>query len=236
MPFLTADWRHILLITYEVAPDRLAPYCPQGVEPEIARGGRAYCSLVAFDFLNTRVLGVKWPGHVNFPEFNLRFYVTSNGQRGVVFVRELVPQPITCAMARVLYNEPYSPARFRRRLDREAGLIKYSHDVILRGTTHHVSVEAEDAPFEPAPDSAEHFFKEQSWGFGQRRSGTPLAYRVDHPTWRVYPVRSWSSRVDWGALYGPAWVDMAGAEPENVTFAEGSAVTVSPWRGLPGKA
>src|SRR4051812_19695142 len=38
------------------------------------RDGPAFVSLVAFDFLDPRVLGPPWPGHRHFPEINLRFY------------------------------------------------------------------------------------------------------------------------------------------------------------------
>jgi uncharacterized protein YqjF (DUF2071 family) len=31
--------------------------------------------MVGFVFKDTRVLGIKWPFHVNFEEVNLRFYV-----------------------------------------------------------------------------------------------------------------------------------------------------------------
>ena len=58
-----------------------------------------------------RVFGVGWPGFRNFPEWNLRFYVSHEGRRGVCFVREFVPQWTVATMARVLYNEPYRSAR-----------------------------------------------------------------------------------------------------------------------------
>jgi uncharacterized protein len=73
-PFLTAEWRHLCLVTYAVDAALLMPRLAPGLELD-TREGRAFVSLVAFDSLNTRVKGVKWPWHVNFPEINLRFYV-----------------------------------------------------------------------------------------------------------------------------------------------------------------
>src|SRR5215468_781631 len=89
-PFLTARWTNLFLATYAVPDDLLRPHLPPGLELD-RRDGRAFASLVAFDFLDTRVLGVPWPGYRNFPEVNLRFYVRHGEQRGVVFVREFVP-------------------------------------------------------------------------------------------------------------------------------------------------
>src|SRR6185295_8830913 len=64
-----------------------------------------------FQFQNVRFLGVAWPGHTNFPEINLRYYVRravgSEIRRGVVFVREIVPRRAVSIIANRLYNENY---------------------------------------------------------------------------------------------------------------------------------
>src|SRR4051812_23124769 len=72
--FLTAEWRHLLMINYVVDPAALAPLVPAGTELDLWQG-RAYVSVVGFRFLNTRVLGIPVPFHRNFDEVNLRFYV-----------------------------------------------------------------------------------------------------------------------------------------------------------------
>ena len=90
-PFLTAEWRNLFLATYSVPPCLLQPRLPAGLELD-TRDDCAFVSLVAFQFVNTRVLGVPWPGYRNFPELNLRFYVRHGGDRGVIFVREIVSE------------------------------------------------------------------------------------------------------------------------------------------------
>src|SRR5437870_9067010 len=97
-PFLTARWSNLAILTWEVPPALLEPHLPAGLELD-RRDGAAFASLVAFDFLDTRVLGIPWPG---FPEVNLRFYVRLRAQRGVVFIREFVPQAIVAWLARAL--------------------------------------------------------------------------------------------------------------------------------------
>jgi uncharacterized protein len=89
--FLRAEWRRLCLLTYAVDPACLWPHLPPGLELDL-REGRAFVSLVAFDFLRTRVLGVGWPGYRDFPEINLRFYVRQGSRRGVAFIREYVPR------------------------------------------------------------------------------------------------------------------------------------------------
>jgi len=105
-PFLTARWSNLAILTYEVPPALLDPHVPAGLTLD-TRGGSTFASLVAFDFQDTRVWGVAWPGLRRFPEINLRFYVRRGNRRGVVFIREFVPQPLVSWLARAIYNEPY---------------------------------------------------------------------------------------------------------------------------------
>src|SRR5215213_8190405 len=102
-PFLTAEWRYLVMLNYEVPPALLEPLVPAGTELDLWQG-RAYVSVVGFRFLRTRVLGVPVPVHRNFDEVNLRFYVrrrASDGWRkGVAFVKEIVPRRAIAFVAR----------------------------------------------------------------------------------------------------------------------------------------
>lgn len=94
--FLTAQWRNLVMINYAIDPSVLLKYLPRGTEPD-SRAGRHYISLVGFQFLSTRVKGIRIPWHENFEEVNLRFYVKrkigDDYRRGVVFISELVRNP-----------------------------------------------------------------------------------------------------------------------------------------------
>ncbi len=91
-PFLTAKWRHLAMLNYEIDPKVLQPLVPAGTELDDWRG-RTFVSVAGFLFLDTRVWGTTIPYHRNFEEVNLRFYVrrkASDGwRRAVVFVKEL---------------------------------------------------------------------------------------------------------------------------------------------------
>ena len=75
---MTAEWRKLIMVNYAIDPGLLSSYLPAKTELDIWNN-KCYLSLVGFMFLNTKVLGVKVPFHINFPEVNLRFYVRSNG-------------------------------------------------------------------------------------------------------------------------------------------------------------
>src|SRR5579875_2618177 len=111
-PFLTAEWRHLIMAQYEVPAATLAPYLPSGVELDLFRGA-CYVSLVGFLFDRVRIKGIAIPFHTRFEEVNLRFYVRRTGpdgasRRGVVFIREFVPRAAITLVANALYQEPYA--------------------------------------------------------------------------------------------------------------------------------
>jgi uncharacterized protein YqjF (DUF2071 family) len=226
-PFLTARWCNLILANYAVPEGLLRPLLPPGVVLD-TRDGTCFASLVGFQFLDTRVFGVGWPGYRNFPEWNLRFYVKHGGQRGVCFVREFVPRWLVATLARVLYNEPYRSARMTMDVKDLPAAVAASYTVEWGGRRHTLRAVGAKPAVRPGPESREHFFKEHSWGLGTSRRGDLLRYEVTHPEWDVYPVREYRADVDWGVLYGPEWAVMNDREPDSVILAAGSEVSVYP--------
>src|SRR5713226_7870909 len=92
--FLTAEWRDLVMLNYEVDPSLLEPHAPVGTELDSFEG-KTYVSLVGFCFSKTRLWGkIAVPFHTEFEEVNLRFYVRrregSEKRRGVCFIAEIV--------------------------------------------------------------------------------------------------------------------------------------------------
>jgi len=226
-PFLTARWTNVLLANYAVPARLLRPRLPAGLELDLL-DGQAFASLVCFDFLDTRVLGVPWPGFREFSEINLRFYVRHGDERGVVFVREFVPRRFVAWMARTLYNEPYLATPMSSAVVDKPGQIRVEHRITFAGRTHTVRAVGEKPAYVPGPESGETFFKEHHWGYGNARSGRTLRYHVSHPVWGVYPVRDVEIDLDWGAAYGPEWAVMQNLRPLSTVLAVGSPVAVYP--------
>src|SRR3954466_13624174 len=109
-PLLTAEWRNLLLLNFLVPTEIIANLVPPGTEPDL-HDGQSYISIVGFQFENVRLFGLRIPGHTNFPEINLRYYVrrkvAGELRRGVVFAREIVPRRAVAILANHLYNENY---------------------------------------------------------------------------------------------------------------------------------
>jgi hypothetical protein len=234
-PFLTARWTNLALLTYQLDPAMLQPFVPPGCRLDL-RNGHAFASLVAFDFAGTRVLGVAWPGFINFPEINLRFYVRyqdhTGDHRGVCFIREYVPQQTVARLARWIYNEPYKVAPMTSDVTLDAETISMSHRLRIEDRYNKLKVIGSRTTICPSPDSIERFFKEHEWGFGTSRRGRLIRYKVSHPIWNIHPVRSFELDWDWTAVYGPHWEPLQKMQPMSVILAEGSAVKVFPYGTL----
>ena len=225
--FLTARWCNLILANFAVPEGLLRPLVPPGCDLD-RRDGACWASLVGFQFLDTRVLGIGWPGFRNFPEWNLRFYVSHEGRRGVCFVREFVPQWSVATIARVLYNEPYRSARMSMDVKDQPDSLTATYTVKWAGRVHSMSAVGAKPAIRPTAGSVEHWFKEHAWGFGTGRRGKLIRYEVNHPEWDVYPVREFTHDVDWAAMYGPEWAPMNGRQPASVVLAAGSEISVFP--------
>lgn len=235
-PFLTATWSNVLLFTYPIAPEPLVLRIPEGLELDTI-DGQAYVSLVAFDFTDTRVKGVRWPGFVNFPEINLRFYLRDpiSGRRGVRFIREFVPSALIARLARMLYNEPYKSTPIQSTVHDNGQMVMVQHDWEWNDESHRVRVTSENKPFVPPEGTASHHFKEHRWGFGRSKKGDATIYEVQHPRWEILPVRNYEVDVDFGSLYGAEFGSLNEIEPVSVIHAVGSKIEVFPDHPLVGE-
>lgn len=231
--FLTADWRHLVMLNYEVDPAVLAPYVPRGLVLD-SFAGRYFASVVGFLFDRTRVLGWPVPLHRRFPEVNLRFYVRrpmpGGDRRGVMFVKELVPRVAVACIARWLYRENYRivPMRWSAGENGHANgaprWTEYAWRFDRRWNTLRALVVGE--PTLPIAGSLAQFIVEHYWGYGRTGDGSALEFRVKHPPWRVWPTDQTELACDAGRLYGPTWGRVLSRRADSALVAEGSAVTV----------
>lgn len=227
--FLSAQWIHLAMLNYEVDPEILAPRVPAGTSLDLWNG-KCFVSMVGFQFLRTRVLGVAVPFHQDFDEVNLRFYVRretpQETRRGVVFVKEIVPRAAIAWLARTLYNEAYValPMSHSDHVGAEDPSISYAWE--LDGKQHRLGLRPLGNPFIPPPDSEETFITEHYWGYVRQRDGTTVEYRVEHPRWEVWRGADPVFECDVAKLYGPEFAQPLGRPPSSCFLAKGSEVVV----------
>jgi uncharacterized protein len=231
--FVTAQWRHLVMLNYEVDPAILAELVPRGTELDVWQG-RALVSLVGFRFLETRVRGLAIPGHLDFEELNLRFYVRRQAadgwRRGVVFVKEVVPRWAIAWVARTVYNENYVALPMRHRIlsplatAGNAGSVSY--EWFHGGRWNQLAAEFRGMPALPALDAEETFITEHYWGYARQRDGGTVEYQVEHPRWRVWPATATRWDCDVALFYGERWAPFLTGLPSSAMVAEGSEIVV----------
>ncbi len=231
--FLTAEWRHLAMLNFQIDPTVVRPLVPVGTELDDWRG-QTFVSLVGFRFLDTRVLGIAVPLHRDFEEVNLRFYVrrkTSEGwRRAVVFVKELVPRAAIAIAARVFYGENYVALPMSHRIavvgEGAAPMRQVSYGWRYEGRDNEIRVTVRGDASEIAAGSQEEFITEHYWGYTRQRSGGTLEYQVAHPRWRAWTALDARLEGDPTQLYGERFAQYLKGSPASAFLADGSAVSV----------
>jgi uncharacterized protein YqjF (DUF2071 family) len=230
-PFLTAQWRNLAMLNFEIAREILEPLVPPGTVLDTYQG-KAYVSVAGFLFQDTRLKGVPIPFHRNFEEVNLRFYVRhfsgEDWRRGVVFIKEIVSSVAIAATARIVYNENYVVMEMGHRIEKLHGSDRLSvgYRWRLREKWNYLQVIAGGEPFDPASGSLEEFITDHHWGYTRQRDGSCIEYHVEHPRWPVRRATEYVFDCDVAAIYGEEFVSALSSSPASAFLIEGSAVTV----------
>ena len=228
--FLTAEWRHLAMLNYEIDPAVLAPFIPAGTELDFWKG-KTFISVVGFLFLNARVRGIPVPFHQNFEEVNLRFYVRREAgdgwRRGVVFIKELVPRAAIAFVARTFYNENYVSLAMAHEIGQSDGEIKSaSYFWEFNGGRNHLKLSVRGTAQPLAEGSLQEFIAEHYWGYARQRDGSTMEYHVEHPHWRTWETQAAELRCDGAGLYGDNFRETLERPPSSAFLAEGSEVKV----------
>ena len=229
-PFLSAQWRYLAMLNYEVDPAMLASLVPKGTLLD-DEAGQHYISLIGFLFLDTHIFGLPAFFHENFEEVNLRFYVRrelpEGSHNGVVFIREIVSLPLVAEAAKLTYNEPYVTAPTQHsvvRTNDELQSVEYLFGSAKRQCR--IGLHIDGAPTEVEQGSHEEFITQRPWGFTRQRDGGTIEYAVDHPRWRVWRNARHELDGPLADFYSAPFSSILSGVPASAFIADGSAVAV----------
>ncbi len=229
MSFLTAQWKNLALINYEIDASILEKYLPKGTEIDFYNG-KCYVSLVGFLFQETKLLGFKIPFHVNFEEVNLRFYVkrfeNNEWKRGVVFIKEIVPKYALTLVANTIYKEHYQTLPMNHNIILSEGKmdIGYQWKLDNKWNSIDVTVKSKLLPIEENTEA--EFICEHYFGYTKFNNNTTFEYEVKHPRWKQYEVIRTKINVDFENVYGKEFAHLKEMKPNSIILAEGSEISV----------
>ena len=235
MSFLKAEWNNLAMINYEVNPEILKKYVPNGTELDLWNG-KCYVSFIGFLFEKVRVLGMKIPFHSDFEEVNLRFYVRrfENGtwKRGAVCISEIVPKFAISFIAITFYNEHYSTLPMKHKLSVNENSREFIYQWKVNNKWNTIEVETEKNAVEIEPNSEAEFITEHYFGYNKVNENETIEYQVTHPRWQQYKVISNTSVIDFEGVYGKEFAFIKDLEPSSVFLAVGSAITIEDKRKI----
>lgn len=238
MSFLTAEWRKLAIVNYEVQKELLVDYLPSGTELDLWNG-KCFVSVIGFMFVNTRLLGIKIPFHSEFEEVNLRFYVKrfENGEwkRGVVFIKEIVPKLALSFVANWVYKEHYETAEMNHVWETKDGKQNISYQWKNKKSNeswNRISLVTEDDCEAIEEGSFMEFITEHYWGYTRINARQTNEYEVRHPRWLKYKILESQIDIDFSESYGLHFSFLNSRVPDSVMLAEGSEVSVEPKQKL----
>ena len=175
------EWNDLAFLHWEIAPDELLPHLPPGVEIDL-HGGAAWIGVVPFDMKGVTRRGFPAPGWLSdFPEINVRTYVTVNGKPGVWFFSLDVPNRLAVWGARTFYHLPYFHAEMTE--SREEETIHYTH---RRGERAFRASYRPLEKIEADADSFEIWATERYCLYTADGKGRLYRGEVHHPRWPLH--------------------------------------------------
>jgi uncharacterized protein YqjF (DUF2071 family) len=181
----TSDWERTLMLHYEVAPERLQPFVPFPLD---VRDGKAYVSLVAFTMRGLRPQRGGWWAALPFKPIathellNVRTYVKHEGEAGIYFLAEWIPNLLSVPLGRPVFGLPYRWGKLEYLHEHENGIL--FGDVQARGGRGRLRYRAKVASdFTPSEKgSLSEWLMERYTAFTEWR-GWKRLFRVRHEPW-----------------------------------------------------
>ncbi len=233
-PFLTAYWKNLIMLNYEIKPSVLLSYLPKGTELDFWNN-TCYISLVGFMFLNTRIKGLSIPFYKNFEELNLRFYVRfkdkNEWKRGVVFIKEIVPKRMIRFIANTMYGEQYSFVHMKNSFLESDDTFEIKYEWLLNNEWNFIKAIAEKNAVPVIKNSEEEFITEHYWGYTKLSNTSISEYNVVHSKWNIHKVISHDLFCNVSDMYGKTFEEYL-IQPKSVFMAQGSAVAINNRRTL----
>lgn len=230
--FLSADWHNLLFANYAIDPEILTSLVPSGTELDV-HNGSCYISLVAFQFLNTKVFGIPAFSMRSFDEINLRFYVKrplrdGKEQSGVVFIKEIVPSRLIAWTARTFYGENYTAMEMSHEITNgQSGTdLNLTYRCGVKESSNKFSAVVSPGSEMGEDEGLGPYITEHYWGYSSHAQDRTVEYEVKHLKWPINKITEYSLDFDFEGLYGTPYRSLSEIEPASVLYCEGSEVTV----------
>lgn len=214
----TAAWRQVLMIHLEVDPAELQKFVPF---PLHLYHNAAFVTLVAFKMESMSPtsggrIGTLLFHPVSSHEFlNVRTYVRVNGETGIHFLSEWVPNRISSILGPLVFGLPYKLGHLCYHVSEAAG--RFEGSVV---NPNNVDTLAFTAEWNPGSDLVPCKPATLDWWLMERYSawGFRRFFRVRHPPWRQRKVEA---RLSCISLLSGRWPFLIDSRPAGASYSPG---------------
>ena len=206
---LQMTWRDLLFMHWPVPAAALRPLIPGALTLDTFDGS-AWLGVVPFDMRNVHPrFTFNVPGVSNFPELNLRTYVTAQNKAGVWFFSLDAGNPLAVQLARTGFHLPYFNARM--------GCLDLEETVYYQSKRAHRNAPAADfvAAYRPVgeaekADALERFLTERYCLYSADPAGKVYRGEIHHQRW---PLQRAEAEVQVNRMTAQIGVTLPDTEP-----------------------
>lgn len=193
-PMFYADWLDVVFLHYAVDPSALQPLVPWALD---VRDGRAFVSLVAFTMREMRPRIGGRIGELLFRpiathEFlNVRTYVRHDGESGIHFLAEWLPNALSVALGPLVFGLPYRLGHLSYQNEAHDGCVSGEIIDARSGARLSYAAEMEPSATHDATEagSLDEFLVERYTAFNSSCC-IHRCFRIWHPPWPVVPMKA----------------------------------------------
>jgi uncharacterized protein YqjF (DUF2071 family) len=211
-PWVMAQtWTNLLFAHWPVSPSVLRPLIPRGLTLETVQGS-AWVGITPFVLTRLRPRGLPpIPGLSEFPEINVRTYVTAGGKPGVFFFSlDAAHRPAVIA-ARALYSLPYHRARMTVCVNGDT--VEYASTRAVRGmppAEFRATYRPAPNAAMPCPDALTTWLTERYCLYALDRRSRLHRAEIHHVPWPLGPA---TAEIRLNTMTTPLGVDLPDEAP-----------------------
>lgn len=207
---LSMRWHDLLFMHWPVDRDALRPLIPPSLGLDTF-DGKAWLGVVPFRMSGVRpryLPGV--PRISDFPELNLRTYVTYGGKPGIWFFSLDAHNPLAVRLARATFRLPYFDAAMSCQDDGSGGLDYRS--VRTHRRAHETRFAARYRPAGPPVEAGdlERFLTDRYCLYAANGAGRILRGEIHHSDWSLQPAEAEVSELE---MTGQIGIQLPGTDP-----------------------
>ena len=210
---LQMTWVDLAFLHWPVRAERLRPMIPIHLDIDVhGDDGMAWIGVVPFEMRGVRIRGLpSIPTATNFPELNVRTYVTHKGHPGVWFFSLDAESWLAVVGARAATGLPYHHADMKVSLGSD-GSVSYEslRTNMLPEARFHATYKPHGNVFRATPGTFEHWCTQRLTLYSQHQMRTLLRLDIEHEPW---PLQRATVEIATNTMAQASNIQLPGAPP-----------------------